>query len=238
MEKRICSKCKVEKPLTDFYINNRNPHGYHYSCKECGRKYKLENKEKSLLSDKLYRENNREKIRESQKNYAETHKDKISAYNDAHKEERRLYKKEYRKNNKEKIQQYGKDYYQNNKPSIYAYIAQKQETDPLFKSRLRIRQIMLESFKRKNTKKNNKTEKILGCSFQFFKGYIEGKFKKGMTWDNQGEWHYDHIIPLSIAKTEEEIIKLCHYTNFQPLWAKDNMQKSDTVPYNVQFKLL
>jgi hypothetical protein len=52
-----------------------------------------------------------------------------------------------------------------------------------------------------------------------------------MTWDNQGKWHIDHIIPLSSGNTEEEIIKLCHYTNLQPLWAIDNMKKGSKTPF-------
>jgi hypothetical protein len=48
-----------------------------------------------------------------------------------------------------------------------------------------------------------------------------------MSWENQGEWHLDHIMPISLAKTEEEVIKLNHYTNFQPLWAEDNVRKSN-----------
>ena len=48
-----------------------------------------------------------------------------------------------------------------------------------------------------------------------------------MTFENHGEWHLDHIKPISLAKSEEEIIELNHYTNFQPLWAKDNLSKSN-----------
>jgi hypothetical protein len=50
-----------------------------------------------------------------------------------------------------------------------------------------------------------------------------------MTWDNYGEWHLDHIKPISLGKTEEEVIQLYHYTNFQPLWAKDNVVKYNKI---------
>jgi len=63
------------------------------------------------------------------------------------------------------------------------------------------------------------------------KKYLEDKFSEGMTWDNKGfyGWHIDHIIPLSSAKNEEDIIRLSHYTNLQPLWGKDNMKKGNKV---------
>jgi hypothetical protein len=50
-----------------------------------------------------------------------------------------------------------------------------------------------------------------------------------MNWSNRKEWHIDHIIPLSSAKTEEELLKLFHYTNLQPLWANDNIKKSNKI---------
>ena len=50
-----------------------------------------------------------------------------------------------------------------------------------------------------------------------------------MSWENHGKWHIDHIIPLSTANTEEDILNLCHYTNLQPLWAEDNIKKSNKI---------
>ena len=81
----------------------------------------------------------------------------------------------------------------------------------------------------KNNNKTYKTFDIVGCSPEFVKEHLEKQFIEGMTWENQGKWHIDHIIPLSSAKTEEEVYKLCHYTNLQPLWAEDNLRKSNKI---------
>ena len=78
--------------------------------------------------------------------------------------------------------------------------------------------------------KNNKTFEIVGCSPKFLKEFIENKFTEGMCWELLGvKIHIDHIIPLSSAKNEEEVYKLCHYTNLQPLWAEDNLKKSNKI---------
>ena len=81
----------------------------------------------------------------------------------------------------------------------------------------------------KNNNKTYKTVDIVGCSPEFVKEHLEKQFIEGMTWENQGKWHIDHIIPLSSAKTEEEVYKLCHYTNLQPLWAEDNLKKGSKI---------
>jgi hypothetical protein len=86
------------------------------------------------------------------------------------------------------------------------------------------------SFKKKGMVKSKTVCEILGCSYQDFKLYIESKFESWMNWDNYGlyngqlnhGWDLDHIVPKSIAKTEEDILKLNHYTNFNPLCSKTN----------------
>ena len=95
----------------------------------------------------------------------------------------------------------------------------------------RMRSNMWSAMKRQGYKKKSRTHEMLGCDFDFFKSYIEAQFKEGMTWDNHGLWHFDHIIPVSSAKSEEELIRLNHYSNFQPLWAEENLSKSNKIEW-------
>lgn len=75
--------------------------------------------------------------------------------------------------------------------------------------------------------KLTKTEIMLGCTYAELRDHLESMFKDGMSWDNRGRWHIDHIIPLSSAKTPEEVIKLCNFRNLQPLWEQDNKKKGN-----------
>jgi hypothetical protein len=75
-----------------------------------------------------------------------------------------------------------------------------------------------------------KIELLLGCSIEQVRQHLESQFQPGMTWENHGEWHIDHILPVSSAKTLEELENLQHYTNLQPLWAQDNFIKSNKGP--------
>ena len=76
------------------------------------------------------------------------------------------------------------------------------------------------------------TFELIGCSSLELKIHLEQQFVVGMEWDNHGVhgWHIDHIIPLSSANNDLELKKLCHYTNLQPLWWWDNLEKRDKIP--------
>lgn len=106
---------------------------------------------------------------------------------------------------------------------------QKKAKDPVFAMAERLRNRLYIVMKNSGFKKNSRTEKMLGCSFKQFTKHIERQFTDGMSWDNRSEWHLDHIIPLSCATTIEGLEKLSHYTNIRPLWAADNLAKSNNL---------
>jgi len=126
------------------------------------------------------------------------------------------YSKKWNNKNKNRVRNYQSEYYKN-----------RYNQDILFKLKTNYRNRLKDIFRDYGYVKNNKSIDYLGCDIKFLKEYLESKFTDGMTWDNKGfyGWHIDHIIPISSAKNEEEIYKLCHYTNLQPLWSKDNMSK-------------
>jgi|TARA_R110002049_G_scaffold32928_4_gene108893 hypothetical protein len=211
-----CTKCKIEKELTDFGKHKENKDGLTGDCKSCKKEYDKEryqaNKEYRKEYRKEYYQANKERRIEQVKEYRKANKEKI---------------KEYYQDNKEKIKEYNKKYNQSNKERINEYTKERRLKDPLFKMTNNLRCRTSNAFKRKGYNKNTQTQEMLGVDWEVCKAHIEKQFTKGMTLDNQGKWHVDHIIPLSSAVNKEELMTLCNYQNLQPLWAKDNIEKSD-----------
>lgn len=139
-------------------------------------------------------------------------------YNKEHKEQKRLSGKKYKENNRDKM-----------KLQRNSYLKIKRHEDIIFKLKESVRRRLFKYLKTKSIVKNKKTFDIVGCSPPELKEYLEKQFVDGMSWDNRNEWHIDHIIPLSSAKTEDEIYRLGHYTNLQPLWVEDNLRKGDKI---------
>lgn len=145
-----------------------------------------------------------------------------------------------RSNNPNLIRDKLKKFYENNPDKRKEYrenyrsrkIEQRKERrnqDPLFNIVNRVRCRIWKYLSVNEITKKNKTFEVIGCSQQELKEHLERQFTDKMTWENRNEWHIDHIIPLSSAKTEEELYKLCHYTNLQPLWAEENLKKSNKI---------
>lgn len=109
------------------------------------------------------------------------------------------------------------------------WIKEKSKKDILFALKRRMSARTWAAFNLQGYRKNSKTAQMLGCSWRFLKTHIEKQFTKGMTWENRHLWQIDHIIPLASAKNEDQLKKLCHFSNLQPLWNYDNQSKSDKI---------
>lgn len=156
--------------------------------------------------NKRYREQNRDKLIEYSAKYYNDNREEMKAIN-------RIANKEYYKNNKPKKRQYERN---------------KRKSSIEFKIKVNLRNRLYQAIK--NDYKLGSAVKDLGCSIQDFKLYIESKWLPDMNWDNWSihGWHIDHIIPLNSfdLTNREKLLKAVHYTNLQPLWAKDNISKS------------
>jgi hypothetical protein len=106
----------------------------------------------------------------------------------------------------------------------------RRDTEPLYRCSKNIRDLVSRCFRERGYTKKTKTAQILGCSFEEFKTHLEARFLPGMSWENRGKWHIDHIMPVSMAKTYDEIVRLNHYRNLRPLWAFDNQSKCNKTP--------
>jgi len=201
-------------------------------------RYKTEEqKEKHREEAKIWREKNPEKYKLSYKKNYENNSENWTNWKINNKEKVAEANKKWRLKNKEKIRESNKKYRLKNKEKYLKRCAElskiRKEVDPVYNLKIKIRSSISDSFRRgtKKFKKLSKTEDILGCTFEFFKDYILKKCPENISLKdfNQFGYHLDHIIPISEAKTEEDIIKLNHYTNFQPLWWLDNLQKSNKI---------
>lgn len=197
-----CSLCKITKNVNCFSKNKKSKDGVASQCIEC--------------FDIHYTKPNHEELKLYWK----------ERYN-SNRQQRIQYSKEYAENNIEKVKKYKKNHYEKNKDVIKERVRlshnRRRKEDPIFKLKAQMRLWIYRFLKNKS----QSSETIIGCNPSFLKEYIENLWEPGMTWENWSPngWHVDHIIPLSSAKTEEDLLKLNHYTNLRPLWAEDNLAK-------------
>jgi hypothetical protein len=207
-----CKRCEVEKPTIEFGDNKNNKDGKSIYCKKCelerGREYREKNREKVNDSSKNYRKNNPEKYKEVIEKYLGknpnmTSTERIKKYRE---------KEEWR----EKFKIWNKK-----------WKLKKIKEDGFYRMKINLRRRIREYLIGES--KGIRTKEIVGLDKMEFKLYIQNKFVDGMSWENYGKWHLDHIKPLCMAKDNEEALLLNHHTNLQPLWAEDNLKKGKKI---------
>jgi hypothetical protein len=144
-----------------------------------------------------------------------------------------------RQSNREKVRAQHKKYYEENKERIKVrcrvYQDRRRAADPLFKLSGDVRSLIWRSFKNKGWRKSSKTQEILGCDFETLQAHLiqTAKANYGGKYFPKRPYHVDHIVPVSSSTTEEELIKLNHYTNLQYLYPQHNRQKSDKLDWKL-----
>lgn len=238
-----CSKCGEIKPAEEFHIDKSKKEGLSSFCKKCSNK---ENKRRANINKQINvnREFNLTLIKKCYQcgeektlnNFFKNNQNKDGfgslCKSCNYKYQQTEHRKLIRKRSVKKRVESGE---------MKEWQKQKRKTDPNFKISNLLRGRVRKLLKNKNVMKNNSTLELLGCSFEYFKEYIESQFQPGMNWENQGngknKWNLDHIIPCSkFDLTDIEHQKICfHFLNLQPLWFEENMKKSDKIVENVEY---
>ena len=203
---KICKICNATEDLIEFRKDRR-------ICNNCLKK----NKQEYYLS-------NHKETREHQNKYRELNRDKINAQ-----------KREHYKLNKERLIKNSSDYKKNNRKRYNNLKINRKKNDPSYKLRITVSERIRQALKYHlagTYKKKDSTIELLGCSIDELKIHLQNQFKEGMTWQNHGEWHIDHIIPCAAfdLSKKEDCLKCFDYKNLQPLWAHENLSKSDKIP--------
>ena len=230
---KVCNKCNIEQNCDNFSKDRFKKDGLSTICKSCKRKYKQENKELIREGKKRYRAENKNRIKEMETRKLYLEKNKIHV---------RTREKLYRKSRVEagtyKKYKSKKQYKRNLERARQAEMYKRLFcVEYRIKKNLRIRL----NKAMKNGFKNSSAIKDLGLSIEDFKKYLESKFYGEMSWDNYGSyWVLDHIIPLASADLTipEEVSRLCHYSNIQPLTAVHNSIKKDRQMTETELELL
>ena len=205
-------------------------------AKENNKRWRSKDPEKSKQSSANWRTTNPEKSKQSSANWRTTNpeKSKQSSANwyAENTEKAKENNAKWRAKNPEKSKESNANWRAEN-PEHYAsyindYHKQRKAKDPLYRLHCNMRSMGNRVVKQLALgKKPACTEKWQGCTAEELKAYLESLFTEGMTWENYGEWHVDHIRPVS-SFAPEEWEQINHYTNLQPLWAEDNLSKSDS----------
>ena len=180
------------------------------------REYYAKHKADKREYDRQYRVKNREHLREVRKAYYYANKEKVA-----------IWKKRYKDNHKDELSASDKRYRQEHKKEINDKRVERLHSDPVFKLKEQLRCNIRDAFKRRGRNNTCRTADIVGCDLDFLCNYLFKTWQANYGTEWNGEpYHIDHIIPLATAKTEQDVIELCYYTNLQLLTPKDNLDKN------------
>jgi hypothetical protein len=234
MTHKKCTKCGEVKLLECFSVDKRHRDGHTSWCKKCAcinsSRWEKKNKDKVCANSKKWKERNPEHGREYAKKYLAQHPDYVKIWDKQHPERARERVNRWQLNNPERLRELRRN------------SDAKKRSTPGGKLSDSMSSHIWYSLHR-GEKRYRKWESLVGYDVVRLLGHLEKRFKPGMTWNNYGEWHVDHIIPISafnFEKPEDIDFKRCWtLENLQPLWAKENLVKHKKIdkPFQPSLRL-
>jgi hypothetical protein len=215
---RYCSK-ECSKEVIKEYIKKYQKLDKGKAARtKAQKKYRSKDKIKARIKEYHQKPEIKEVKKENRKKWLKTEKGKEYLKKMFSPEKKALYNAKYRTTQKGK---------EANRKGVKKAV----KNNPIYKMSMNVRHRLNEFLNLKRLTKKNKTFEMVGCTPGELKIYLEKKFKPGMTWWNHSPkgWHIDHRIPLASAKNYEDIVRLMHYTNLQPMWAPENIKKSNKI---------
>jgi hypothetical protein len=227
IEKKWCGKCKQFNPLDNYGKSKQTWDKLRGTCKECLKKENLKNKEKRRQYNKEYWEKTKAQQQTKNKIWRENNKEYIKKKN---KEYRLKNGKEYDKKQWQKRKN-DEEYKEKNREYKKLWCREQRKNNHQYKIQYNISRRIRELLNNDNASlKTLSSSKYIGCSTLQLQCHLEKKFQDGMTWNNYGRmWHIDHIIPCSSFNLKRDIEKMAcfYYKNLQPMWATENIKKSN-----------
>jgi len=261
MENKSCIKCGNQKSINEFYFR-KDSQKYRDECKSCvserSRIFHHANIDSNKKRQKLYRDNNKESLNASSKLWREANKERVTKnhliYNELNKEQIILKKAAFYLKNKDRINAQKKEYNlrtaekkrerqrkydlenkQHLRKKRREWENARLDSDPEYRISKNVRRRITMALK---TGTNGiRTCQLIGCSIPELKLHLESQFSEGMSWDNYGQWHIDHKIPLSWFNLTNEscLMTALNFRNLQPLWGIDNIKKSNKVAHVLSY---
>jgi hypothetical protein len=244
VEKR-CPKCGLVLPADQFGKDRHGKFGLSNRCKPCNRDYEAERRaanpeahrakvrrwaaknankiaaytegyrDRRREIDRVWQTENRDKVREKSRRWRERNREKVAAYNAKYREERADF-----------VSQAKRDWARRNPEAVAAHGARRR-ANPKYRIEATIRARIHATLTRGS--KSAGTFELLGYSSDELRAHLERQFKRGMSWGNYGEWHIDHVVPLSSFSYETpddpDFRRAWALTNLAPMWGKENMEK-------------
>lgn len=228
---KTCTKCEEDKPLSEFHKSNKGYLNRVSQCKDCAKAYYAANRERKLRKVADYRKRHPDRVAKVKANWYTKNKDQVKQYHAelyARERDERIRKARDRYwEDPDRSRELARNYARNNRGRLNSASRRRYRENVRFRTKEAIRGCLHRTLRMSSRSKRGTTEQLLGYTTEDLICRIEYQFKPGMSWDNHGEWHIDHKIPiarfLDRGETRPHIINAL--SNLQPMWAEENMRK-------------